>query len=120
MSSAKLPMWIGLQRGSSYSHTKPLWKHGRSSVCESVMCGVMKSFSSAIIFEQQRFGHHSQKEKRHQTHQRRFERDVEDPRQRRVQHEHYQSQSCTKRPSYEELARWLTSSARTQQSVGYE
>src|SRR4051794_13905136 len=85
------------------------------------MCGVMKSFGSAIIFEQQRFGHHRQKEKRHQTYQRRLEREVYYPRQRRVQHQHQEPHSCSERPANQQLSR--NSAARTsrpQQHVGAE
>src|SRR2546423_62117 len=85
------------------------------------MCGVMKSFWSAIIFEQERFGHHRQKEKRHQTHQSRLDRDVHDPRQRREQHQHENPQTRPDSPAKQKLARrTATRSCRSQQCIGAE
>src|SRR4051812_22730293 len=112
MSSAKRPMRIGFQCGSSYSQTNPECKHGKSRVRESVMCGVMKSFWSAIIFEQQRFGHHRQKEKSHQTHQRRVEREVGDPCQRSVQHQNHEPQNRANSPAEHQLSRRSVSPTR--------
>src|SRR6266480_320188 len=85
------------------------------------MCGVMKSFWSAIIFEQQWFGHHRQKEKRHQTYERRFHGDVNDPRQRRVQHENKKSENCPYSPAEHQLAgRAVAGPGRSQQRVRAE
>src|SRR5450759_2113326 len=67
------------------------------------MCGVMKSFWSAIILEQQWFGHHRQKEERNQTHERRLEREIDDSREGRVQHQHEKSQHRSDTPAYQQL-----------------
>src|SRR5438105_1804975 len=85
------------------------------------MCGVMKSFWSAIIFEQQRFGHHRQKEKRHQTHQSRLHREVYYPREWRVQHQHKQTEHCTDSPTQQQLTGSAVSwPGRSQQRIGAE
>src|SRR4029079_1869523 len=76
------------------------------------MCGVMKSFWSAIIFEQQWFGHHRQKEESHQTHQRRIERKKHDPRQWGVQHQHNKSHQRTDSPPEEQRPRSALASTR--------
>src|SRR5436190_11609217 len=85
------------------------------------MCGVMKSLASAIIFEQQWFGHHRQKEKRHQAYQRRLDRDIRDPRQRGVQHQNEESERRSYRPADQQLTgRAASRSSRSQQRVGAE
>src|SRR5438034_7413590 len=79
----------------------------------------MKSFASAIIFEQQRFGHHRQKEKRYQTYKRRLDIEIHDSHERRVEHQHEQPERGTYRPANQQLAGHTTSRPpRAKQGVG--